>query len=242
MPKIFGKLFKNSVRLMAPASPGSMHWAQKSDTGPRHFPSASSLNFTKASAVSGSRARKRTRPLPAAFSSRNIARWSCFQPTARQALPKSEGLKAPLPFTSMATRHARPAPPGPPYFCSRKLRSSRMLRFFGDLMISGNGAIDTSHFEGATAGATGRGFLRRLCAQWSKKVNSSKVTVPAPCKSKASKRHLLDTAKPRERMIACSSAHCMNSWKFIRVAQAFGTSSHACLAPPLYTLKRPAAS
>lgn len=27
-------------------------------------------------------------------------------------------------FTSMATRHARPAPPGPPYFCSRKLRSS----------------------------------------------------------------------------------------------------------------------
>ena len=30
-------------------------------------------------------------------------------------------------FTSMATRHARPAPPGPPYFCSRKLRSSAAL-------------------------------------------------------------------------------------------------------------------
>ena len=40
-----------------------------------------------ASAVSGSRARNRTRPLPAAFSSRNIARWSCFQPTGRWGRP-----------------------------------------------------------------------------------------------------------------------------------------------------------
>ena len=38
IPSIHPHLWaSHSVRLMAPASPGSMHWAQKSDTGPRHL-------------------------------------------------------------------------------------------------------------------------------------------------------------------------------------------------------------
>ena len=56
---------------------------------------------------------------------KTLKRWRRKKNMFRLTLPSPALDTGPLPaFTSMATRHARPAPPGPPYFCSRKLRSS----------------------------------------------------------------------------------------------------------------------
>mmetsp|Transcript_107363 Transcript_107363/g.256472 ORF Transcript_107363/g.256472 Transcript_107363/m.256472 type:complete len:230 (-) Transcript_107363:566-1255(-) len=229
MPSVTAMSFRNSVRLMAPVPPGSMNSAQNSWSGPRDLTSASSLNLTSASAVSGSRARSFTPP--AAFISLNISVWSCGQPTARQPLPNSKRVKAPFPFTSIATRQARPAPPGPPKRVSRKLQKSLMVFFFGGL-VTGN-STERSCCGGFCWTSSGNGFLSRLCAQWSRNLNSCKVTVPMPLRSKASKRHRSETANPRDLEMACSCIQCANSGKFMRVCQARGTSSHACRAPLL---------